>query len=272
MNDGFPRQPDFMGWIQNEFPLLYQKRHRRSLRHRERLDLSSVTRKKIYVLDTAIVSLGADLSDGRSAEVAILGSGAVLGVCQLYGWSAPPYFATVRQAGYVWELDLATLKAEFTHSPVLIEQLGFAMEHIFVQATRSAVCNRLHHIDQQLAKTLLLYQDLTARHDLRVTQQELAELLGVRREGVTQAMGKLQAMGAIETTRGRIYVHHRQQLEQHACECYQPISASLHAQFTAESMQASACRAPQRRLKNTMSTADKAKIPEINAALIRALP
>ncbi|NBS12667.1 MAG: Crp/Fnr family transcriptional regulator [Gammaproteobacteria bacterium] len=272
MNDGFSRHPDFMGLIQKEFPLLYQQRHRRSLRHRERLDLSSVTRKNIYVLDTAIVSLGADLSDGRSAEVAILGSGAILGVCQLYRWSAPPYFATVRQAGDVWELDLATLKAEFANSPVLIEQLGFAMEHIFVQATRSAICNRLHHIDQQLAKTLLLYQDLTARHDLQVTQQELAELLGVRREGVTQAMGKLQAMGAIETSRGRIYVHHRQQLEQHACECYRPISASVHSSFTAEPMQAGVCRASQRRFKNTMSAADKAKTPEIKPALISALP
>lgn len=271
MNEGSVCCRDFMALIRKEYPLLYQQRRLRLLRRREQLRSLSPTGKSLFVLDTAIVSLGADLADGRSAEVALVGSGAVLGVCQLYGWQAMPYRVSVQKGGSAWELDLGTLKAALRQSPILIEALGFAMEHIFVQATRSAVCNRLHHIEQQLAKTLLLYQDLTARHDLQVTQQQLAELLGVRREGVTQAMGKLQAMGAIETTRGRIYVIHRQQLAQHACECYQPISASVRP-IIAEPVSASACRAPQRRFKNTMSTADNAKTPEINPALISALP
>lgn len=268
MTEGLADSLDFIDLLRQESPLLYRQCRLRRVRRGEQISSPNALKKYCYVVENAVLSLGADLADGRGAEVALLGHGAVIGACQFDRQLLGPCRITVQQPGAIWEFDRAVLAIHLPRSSVLSQRLAMMKEYLLIQVTQSALCNRLHHIEQQVAKTLLLYQDMTEHHDLQVTQQELSELLGVRREGVTQAIGKLQAIGAIATTRGHVRVIHRRSLEQQSCECYHVI-ASVNRDALAANHQTTGLSS-QRRFKKTIDAAATAKTNEIPAALIRA--
>jgi CRP-like cAMP-binding protein len=268
MTERLERSPDFIDLIRHELPLLYRQCRPRRVRRGEQISSVNAVQKYCYVVENAILSLGADLADGRGAVVVLLGRGSVIGACQFYGQQSAPYQIKAQKSGTIWEFDRAVLAIHVPRSSVLSQRLAMIKEHLFIQVTQSALCNRLHHIEQQVAKTLLLYQDMTQQADLQVTQQELSELLGVRREGVTQAIGKLQAIGAIATTRGHVHVIQRRSLEQQSCECYHVVAPANRDAFTAGNQ--TTCSSSQRRFKKTIDAAATAKTNEIPAALIRA--
>jgi CRP-like cAMP-binding protein len=126
----------------------------------------------------------------------------------------------VQSAGSAWRLEPAVLKAEFARGGALQRQLLRYTQALITQMTQTAVCNRHHRLEQQLCRWLLLSLDRLPSNELVMTQQLIANMLGVRREGVTEAAGRLQADGLIDYSRGRINVLNRAGLEKRACECY----------------------------------------------------
>lgn len=224
----------------------------------------------LYLVESAVVSLGAGLVDGRSAEVALLGRGALLGMCSAHAWGMMPYRATVQRSGDIWQFNVAGMQRTLLQSPMLGQYMRHALETIFVQITQSAVCNRHHHIEQQVAKVLLQFHDLTALQEIFLTQQDLSDLLGVRREGITRAIGKLQLLGSIGTRRGRVRILRRSLLEQQSCECYQHISRTqLTPVLSCQPVPPNRV-STQRRFSATNTAAERAKTPEITAALLSA--
>jgi CRP-like cAMP-binding protein len=174
----------------------------------------------LYFPTTSIVSLLYVMEDGASAEIAITGHEGLVGVSLFMGGESTPSRAVVQSAGYGYRLKAATLKREFA--------LGGQVQHLalrFTQAlitqmAQTAVCNRHHAVDQQLCRWLLLSLDRLQSNELMMTQELIANMLGVRREGVTAAASKLQAAGLIHYSRGKIIVLDRPRLEQRVCECY----------------------------------------------------
>lgn len=174
----------------------------------------------VYFPTTAIVSLLYVTRDGGSAEVAVVGNDGVVGVSLFMGGSATPSQAVVQSAGHGFRMTSEVVRQEIERAgPVLQMMLRYAQAMI-AQVAQTAMCNRYHSIDQQLARRLLLALDCSPSDDVEMTQEALAHLLGVRREGVTAAALKLQAAGVIRYSRGHIAVLDRARLEHHACECY----------------------------------------------------
>jgi CRP-like cAMP-binding protein len=174
----------------------------------------------IYFPTDCIVSLLYVMRDGASAEIAVVGHEGLVGVALFMGGESTPSRAVVQSAGAAYRLASKTLKREFEHAGPLQHLLLRYTQALITQMAQTAVCNRHHAIDQQLCRWLLLSLDRLSGNELVMTQELIANMLGVRREGVTDAAGKLQAAGLIHYSRGRIRVLDRAKLEKRVCECY----------------------------------------------------
>jgi CRP-like cAMP-binding protein len=174
----------------------------------------------VYFPTTAIVSLLYVLEDGNSAEIAVIGNEGLVGIALFMGGETTPGRAVVQSAGQGYRLRGGRLKKAFDAGGALQHLVLRYTQALITQMTQTAICNRHHALDQQLCRWLLLSLDRLAGNELVMTQELIANMLGVRREGVTEAAGRLQADGVIEYSRGRIQVLDRPQLEARVCECY----------------------------------------------------
>jgi len=176
--------------------------------------------RHVFFPTTSIVSLLYVMQDGASAEIAVVGNEGMIGVALFMGGETTPSRAVVQSAGPAYRLKGQILKDEFHRAAGLQHLLLRYTQALLTQMAQTAVCNRHHSVDQQLCRWLLLSLDRLPSNKLSMTQELIANMLGVRREGVTEAAGKLQAMGIIEYSRGNITVLDRRRLERQACECY----------------------------------------------------
>src|SRR6185436_1436807 len=167
----------------------------------------------VYFPTSAIVSLLYVLKDGESAEIAITGNEGLVGIALFMGGETTPSRAVVQSAGHGYRLKAAVLKTEFERGGPLQHLLLRFTQALITQMTQTAVCNRHHAVHQQLCRWLLLSLDRLAGNKLVMTQELIANMLGVRREGVTEAAGKLQKAGVINYRRGHITVIDRPKLE-----------------------------------------------------------
>lgn len=176
---------------------------------------------------TAIVSLVCSGADGGAAEVAAIGHEGMLGTAPLLGGGAGPAHAVVRGEGHALRIDAAALKREFDRCGPVMQLLLRYTQALIAQMAQTAVCNRHHTVEQQLCRWLLSGLDRSSRPQLAATHELIAAALGVRREGVTQAAGRLRRHGLIECSRGRIEVLDRRGLEARACECYAVVRGEM---------------------------------------------
>jgi CRP-like cAMP-binding protein len=176
--------------------------------------------RHVYFPTTCIVSLLYVMEDGASAEIAVVGNEGIIGIALFMGGETTPSRALVQSAGHAFRLKGQLLKDEFHRSGTLQVLLLRYTQALITQMAQTAVCNRHHSVDQQLCRWLLLSLDRLSANTLSMTQELIANMLGVRREGVTEAAGKLQDAGLIQYRRGRITVLDRPRLEARACECY----------------------------------------------------
>ena len=174
----------------------------------------------LYFPTTSIVSLLYVMESGASAEIAITGNEGLVGISLFMGGESTPSRAVVQSEGNGYRLKASILKKEFALGGHLQHLALRYTQALITQMAQTAVCNRHHAVDQQLCRWLLLSLDRLPSNELRMTQELIANMLGVRREGVTEAAGKLQAAGLIHYSRGKITVLDRPKLEQRACECY----------------------------------------------------
>ncbi|MBU0590166.1 MAG: Crp/Fnr family transcriptional regulator [Gammaproteobacteria bacterium] len=174
----------------------------------------------VYFPTTSIVSLLYVLEDGASAEIAVTGNEGIVGISLFMGGDTTPSRAVVQSAGHGYRLRADLLKAEFNRAGPVLRLLLRYTQALITQMTQTAVCNRHHDIEKQLCRWLLLSLDRLSSNSLTMTQELIANMLGVRREGVTEAAGKLQRAGLIHYSRGHIDVLDRPGLEQAVCECY----------------------------------------------------
>ena len=181
---------------------------------------SGRTQGFVYFPLDSIVSLLYVLADGASTEIAVTGNEGLVGISLFMGGESTPSRAVVQSAGRGYRVRGAVLKQLFESSAEVQHLLLRFTQALITQMTQTAVCNRHHAVDQQLCRWLLLTLDRLCSNEVRMTQELIANMLGVRREGVTEAAGKLQADGLIEYRRGRITVLDRPQLETRVCECY----------------------------------------------------
>jgi CRP-like cAMP-binding protein len=177
----------------------------------------------VYFPTTAIVSLLYVMEDGASAEIAIVGNEGILGISLFMGGESTPSRAVVQSAGYAFRLKSQLLKDEFGRFGPLMYLLLRYTQALITQMAQTAVCNRHHTVDQQLCRWLLLSLDRLASNELTMTQELIANMLGVRREGVTEAAGKLQEAGLVRYRRGKITVLDRPGLIKRSCECYEVV-------------------------------------------------
>lgn len=167
-----------------------------------------------------IISMLYVMADGASAEIAVVGYEGMLGIALFMGGGSTPSRALVQSAGVAYQLKEGSLKKEFNrHDDFQVLLLRYT-QALITQMSQTAVCNRHHTVEQQLCRWLLLSLDRLATNELTMTQELIANMLGVRREGVTEAAGRLQARGMIRYSRGHITVLDRLGLEQLVCECY----------------------------------------------------
>ncbi|AQV93956.1 Crp/Fnr family transcriptional regulator [Cupriavidus necator] len=174
----------------------------------------------VYFPTDSIISLLYVMEDGASAEIAIVGNEGMVGIAIFMGGETTPSRAIVQSAGHGYRLSATILKQEFVRGGSLQRLLLRYTQALITQMAQTAVCNRHHSIDQQLCRWLLLSIDRLPSNDLTMTQELIANMLGVRRSGVTEAALKLQAAGLIRYSHGHIAVLDRMGLEQRVCECY----------------------------------------------------
>lgn len=173
----------------------------------------------VYFPTTAIVSLLYVMENGSSAEIAVVGHEGVVGISLFMGGESTPSRGVVQSAGQGYRMTAQAIKEEFKRAPVLHLLLRYT-QALITQMAQTAVCNRHHSLDQQLCRWLLLSLDRLQGNELVMTQELIANMLGVRREGVTEGATKLQNLGLIRYSRGRITVLDRPGLEKRTCECY----------------------------------------------------
>jgi CRP-like cAMP-binding protein len=178
------------------------------------------TRTYAYFPTTAIVSLLVSLDNGSTAEIAVVGREGLTGVAMLMGGGAAPYRAVVQSAGQGLKLPAHALMAAFNRVGPVTQILLRYSQALITQISQTAVCNRHHSLEKQLCRWLLLSLDRLQGNELAMTQELIANMLGVRREGVSEAATKLQRAGLITYLRGHITVMDRPGLEQRCCECY----------------------------------------------------
>jgi CRP-like cAMP-binding protein len=183
--------------------------------------------RHLYFPASGIVSLLYATEDGTSTEIAVIGSEGVVGIALFMGGESTPSRAVVQSAGHGYRLQAAVLKTEFELGGPLQHLLLRYTQGLIAQMTQTAVCNRHHSVDQQLCRWLLLSLDRLSSNELTMTQELIANMLGVRREGVTEAAGKLQEAGLIRYSRGHITVLDRPKLEKRVCECYAVVKKEM---------------------------------------------
>jgi CRP-like cAMP-binding protein len=176
--------------------------------------------RHVYFPTDSIISLLYVLADGASAEISVVGNEGIIGVSLFMGGETTPSRAIVQSAGFAYRLIGQLLKEEFHRNGGMQLLLLRYTQALLTQMAQTAVCNRHHSVDQQLCRWLLLSLDRLVSNKLTMTQELIANMLGVRREGVTDAAGKLQKLGVIQYARGRITVLDRPKLENLCCECY----------------------------------------------------
>jgi CRP-like cAMP-binding protein len=176
--------------------------------------------RHVYFPTNSIVSLLYVLADGASAEISVVGNEGMIGIALFMGGETTPSRAIVQSAGFAYRLAGQLLKDEFHRNGEVQLLLLRYTQALITQMAQTAVCNRHHSVDQQLCRWLLLSLDRLATNQLIMTQELIANMLGVRREGVTEAAGKLHKLGVIRYARGRITVLDRPKLEALCCECY----------------------------------------------------
>lgn len=181
---------------------------------------SGDTMRHVYFPTNSIVSLLYVMEDGSSAEISVVGNEGVVGISLFMGGESTPSRAVVQSAGTAYRWSAQKLMKEFNRHTDLQDLMLRYTQALITQMSQTAVCNRHHSIDQQLCRWLLLSLDRLSANRLTMTQELIANMLGVRREGVTEAAGKLQKEGVIEYHRGHITVLDRLKLEQMSCECY----------------------------------------------------
>ena len=180
---------------------------------------SGTTLGHVYFPTTAIVSLLYVMENGAPAEIAVVGNEGIVGISLFMGGESTTSRAVVQSAGHGFRLKAQVIKEEFNRAPVLHLLLRYT-QALITQMAQTAVCNRHHSLDQQLCRWLLLSLDRLQGNELVMTQELIGNMLGVRREGVTEAAGHLQSAGLIAYQRGHITVLDRPKLEQRVCECY----------------------------------------------------
>jgi len=181
---------------------------------------SGVALPYVYFPITAIVSLLYVMENGSAAEIAVVGNEGVVGISLFMGGESTPSRAVVQSAGFGCRLDADAMKAEFNRGGPVLHLLLRYTQALITQMAQTAVCNRHHSLDQQLCRWLLLSLDRLQGDELVMTQELIANMLGVRREGVTEGALKLQKAGLIRYSRGHISVLDRPGLEARTCECY----------------------------------------------------
>lgn len=181
----------------------------------------------VYFPTTCVISLLYVLENGSSAEIALVGNEGLIGVAQFMGGDTMPSRAVAQSAGHAYRLPAQLLKQEFDRSIPLQHLLLRYTQALITQMAQTAVCNRYHSVEQQLCRWLLLMLDRSSSNKLVMTQELIANLLGVRREGITAAAGNLQGAGLIHYSRGRITIPDRTLLEARACECYRVVKTEF---------------------------------------------
>lgn len=194
---------------------------------------SGTTLSHVYFPTTAIVSLLHVMENGASAEIAVVGNEGIVGISLFMGGESTPSRAVVQSGGEGFRLRAEVIKDEFNRAPVLHLLLRYT-QALITQMAQTAVCNRHHSLDQQLCRWLLLSLDRLRGNDLLMTQELIANMLGVRREGVTEGALKLQKAGLISYSRGRITVLDRKALELRSCECYAVVKKEYDRLLPAE--------------------------------------
>jgi CRP-like cAMP-binding protein len=174
----------------------------------------------VYFPTTSIVSLLYVMEDGASAEIAVVGHEGIVGISLFMGGESTPSRAVVQSAGQGFRLRASVIQDEFSRVGSVMHLLLRYTQALITQMAQTAVCNRHHSLDQQLCRWLLLSLDRLSSAELVMTQELIANMLGVRREGVTGAAGHLQEAGLIQYRRGHIKVLDRKKLEGRVCECY----------------------------------------------------
>ncbi len=179
--------------------------------------------RHVYFPTDSIVSLQYQMENGASTAILVVGNEGLLGITLFLGGESTPSRSLVQSAGYAYRLPRPRVKAEFNrHGQLLLLMLRYT-QALITQIAQTAVCNRHHSIDQQLCRWLLLSMDRLSHNRLTMTQEFIGNMLGVRREGVTQAALKLQNLGVISYARGLIKVLDRPKLETLSCECYEVV-------------------------------------------------
>jgi CRP-like cAMP-binding protein len=174
----------------------------------------------VYFPTNSIVSLLYVMENGASAEISVVGNEGVIGIALFMGGNSTPSRAVVQSAGQAFRLPSRRIHEEFERHGALLYLMLRYTQALITQMAQTAVCNRHHSVDQQFCRWLLLSLDRLEGNDLTMTQELIANMLGVRREGVTEAAGKLQKAGVIRYSRGKITVLDRPALEKLSCECY----------------------------------------------------
>jgi CRP-like cAMP-binding protein len=177
----------------------------------------------VYFPTDSIVSLLYVMEDGSSAEIAIVGNEGLVGISLFMGGGTTPSRAVVQSAGHAFRMRAQFIRDEFVMAGKVQQLFLRYTQALLTQMGQTAVCNRHHSVDQQLCRWLLMSLDRLSSNELTMTQELIANMLGVRREGVTEAAGKLQRAGIIKYSRGRIRVLDRPRLELMACECYEVV-------------------------------------------------
>jgi CRP-like cAMP-binding protein len=181
----------------------------------------------VYFPTTCIISLLYVMEDGSSAEIAVTGHDGLVGIALFMGGETTPSRAVVQSAGHGYRLKAVVLKKEFDQGGTLQHLALRYTQALITQMAQTAVCNRHHTVEQQLCRWLLLSLDRLPSNELAMTQELIANMLGVRREGVTEAAGHLQTAGLIHYSRGHITVLDRQKLEKRVCECYAVVKKEM---------------------------------------------
>lgn len=184
---------------------------------------SGCNMQHVYFPTTTIVSLLYIMENGSSAEIAGVGNEGLIGVSLFMGGGSTPSRAVVQSAGHAYRLRAQLLKTEFCLAGPMQHLLLRYTQALITQMSQTAVCNRYHSLDQQLCRWLLLTLDRLSSNKITMTQELIANMLGVRRESITEAAGNLQKSGLIQYSRGHIVVLDRHGLEKRSCECYQVV-------------------------------------------------
>lgn len=184
---------------------------------------SGQNENSVYFPTDCIVSLLYVMENGSSAEISVVGKEGIVGTAVFMGGESTPSRAIVQSRGSAYRLSSSLLRSEFNNHPEMRMLLLRYTQSLIAQMAQTAVCNRYHSIDQQLCRWLLLSLDRLAGLELTMTQELIANMLGVRREGVTEAAGKLHKEGVIKYRRGHIKVLDREHLEKLCCECYRVV-------------------------------------------------